>query len=112
MTADLLQVQGIYESIPTGKFVGNVEQMRTERRAARKAATGKGRRFSDSWVVKVGPCYLKAEFFDKLLTAMERIGATELMVRDDRRTVYAKTDAGQVLLMPVAKTTQEVLVLA
>lgn len=84
----------------------------TERRAARKAETGKGCRFSDSWAVKVGPCYLKAESFDKLLTAMERIGATELMARDDRRAVYAKTEAGLVLLMPVAKTTQEALVLA
>lgn len=31
MTADFVQIQGIYESIPTGKFVGDVEQMRTER---------------------------------------------------------------------------------
>ena len=84
----------------------------TERRAAWKAEMGKGCRFSDRWAVKVGPCYLKAEFFDKLLTAMERIGATELMVRDDRRAVYAKTDAGLVLLMPVMNVSQEALVLA
>lgn len=31
MTADFLQVEGIYERIPTGEFVGNVEQLRTER---------------------------------------------------------------------------------
>lgn len=31
MIADFLQVHGIYESIPTGRFVGSVEQMRTER---------------------------------------------------------------------------------
>lgn len=28
MTADFVQIQGIYESIPTGKFVGDVEQLR------------------------------------------------------------------------------------
>lgn len=31
MMADFLQIQGIYKSVPTGKFVGDVEQMRTER---------------------------------------------------------------------------------
>lgn len=73
----------------------------TQVRAEYKAETGKGKKWCDNWFVRVGEAILKAEYFDKLLTAMERIGATELMVKEAKRSTYATTEAGTVLLMPV-----------
>ena len=79
------------------KFYGWIEQKRIEW----KAANGRGTKFAYSWKVKVGPAYLKAEFFDKFITAMKEIGATKILIKDYRRMVYAKTDKGCVLLMPI-----------
>lgn len=79
------------------KFYDWIEQ----RRLVWKTETGKGIKFFDMWRVAIGPARLKAEFFDKLIAAMKHIGATQLFVKDARRAVYAKTDKGLVLLMPV-----------
>lgn len=85
------------------KFFDWLEQKRIER----KTETGRGAKFAPEWKVKVGPCLLKAEFFDKVISAMKHIGATQLFVKDARRTVYAKTDKGTVLLMPVVTEEEE-----
>lgn len=79
------------------KFYDWIEQKRTEW----KTETGKGIKFAYQWRVQVGPAQLKAEFFYKFITAMKELGATKILVKDYRRTVYAKTDKGIVLLMPV-----------
>jgi len=79
------------------KFYDWIEQKRIEW----KTETGKGIKFADEWRVQVGPTQLKAEFFDKFITAMKELGATKILVKDYRRSVYAKTDKGIVLLMPV-----------
>ena len=82
------------------KFYEWIEQKRIEW----KTANGRGTKFAHSWRVKVGPACLKAEFFDKFITAMKEIGATKILIKDSRRIVYAKTDKGVVLLMPVIET--------
>lgn len=73
----------------------------SKQRAAIKAETGKGAKWSPTWKVKVGPSYFDARLFDLLIPAMEEIGATELMIHGDgRKAAYAKTEKGIVLLMP------------
>lgn len=79
------------------KFYAAIEELRTQW----KTETGKGTKFQDRWRVKVGDALLKAEFFDKMLTAMKELGTTQVWVRDGRRAVVAKSDKGTVLLMPV-----------
>lgn len=79
------------------KFYEWIEQKRTEW----KAETGKGIKFAHGWRVQVGPAQLKAEFFYKFISGMKELGATKILIKDARRTVYAKTDKGIVLLMPV-----------
>lgn len=71
------------------------------RREAYKATEGKGIRWNDIWAVKVGPAYLRAKYFDRFAAGMKEIGATEIYARDNRRTIYAKTDKGLVLAMPM-----------
>lgn len=73
----------------------------TEKRAEYKAETGKGKKFVSEWRYQVGPAQFQAELFDKLLTAMERIGTDVLMVKDARCSAYAQTEEGTALLMPV-----------
>ena len=48
-----------------------------------------------------GHAYLKARHFDRFAAGMKEIGATEIYVRDERRTIYAKTDKGWVLIFPM-----------
>lgn len=72
-----------------------------ERRADWKANYGKAHNWDERWNVKVGPSVLRAELFDKFLVAMDAIGADEILVKDRSHAVYAKTDKGLVLLMPV-----------
>lgn len=79
------------------KFYAAIEELRTQW----KTETGKGTKFQDLWRVKVGDALLKAEFFDKMLTAIKELGTTQVWVRDGRRAVVAKSDKGTVLLMPV-----------
>ena len=83
--------------VDTKKFYEYV----AERRAAWKADFGKGRNWDKKWNVQVGPSVLRAEMFDKFLVAMDAIGADEILVKDRSHAVYAKTDKGLVLLMPV-----------
>lgn len=60
-----------------------------------------GKRWQEAWSVKVGPAYFKARNFDRILAGMKEIGATKLLVRDHRRTAYAKTDKGIVMIFPI-----------
>lgn len=73
----------------------------SERRIEWKAETGKGKKWGDKWAVRVGDAVLKAEFFDKVLTAMKEIGTNTLYVADSRRVVLAETEKGLVILMPI-----------
>lgn len=73
----------------------------TQKRAEYKAETGKGKKFVNEWRYQVGPAQFQAERFDKLLTAMERIGTDVLMVKDARCSAYAQTEEGTALLMPM-----------
>lgn len=73
----------------------------TQKRAEYKAENGKGKEWCDGWRWQVGPAWFQAERFDKMLTAMERIGTDVLMVKDAKRAAYAKTDDGVALLMPM-----------
>ena len=73
----------------------------SEKRVQAKAETGKGSKWSPLWRVKIGPAQLKAENFDKMLTAMKEIGTDEVMVRDVRKPSFAKTEKGLVMLMPL-----------
>lgn len=82
--------------------VAKYEAFIKERRAAWKASEGKGTKWGQyQWNVKVGPAYLRAHKFETFLSGMKEIGATEILVRDDRRTVYAKSDKGWVLIFPI-----------
>lgn len=73
-----------------------------ERRESWKARVGKGTRWGNwQWNVQIGPAYLRAHKFELFLSAMKEIGATEVYVKDSHRSVYAKTDKGWVLLMPI-----------
>lgn len=73
-----------------------------ERREAWKASEGKGTKWGQyRWTVKVGPAYFRAHKFETFLSGMKEIGATEILVMDKRRTAYAKTDKGWVLIFPV-----------
>jgi len=76
----------------------------TERRTAYKTINGKGCKFQTEWCVKVGPAFFKAELFDRLLSAMDFCGATELNVGSARKAAYAKTDMGICLLMPLIES--------
>lgn len=71
------------------------------RREASRSTDGKAIRWDDIWAVKVGPAYLKARHFDRFAAGMKEIGATEIYVRDERHTIYAKTDKGWVLIFPM-----------
>lgn len=73
----------------------------TQKRAEYKAETGKGKKFVNEWSYPIGPGRFQAERFDKLLTAMERIGTDVLMLKDARSIAYAQTEDGTALLMPV-----------
>lgn len=70
----------------------------TQKRSEYKADTGKGKKFVKEWSYPIGPARFQAERFDKLLTAMERIGTDVL---DARSSAYAQTEDGTALLMPV-----------
>lgn len=72
-----------------------------EKRLEYKAAHGKGTKWQEWWYVKFGPAYFKAKYFDLLLTAMDRIGADGIMMKDEKFPCVAKTVAGSALLMPV-----------
>lgn len=73
----------------------------TKKRVEYKAKTGKGKKFVDEWIYPFWPGRFQAERFDKLLTAMERIGTDVLMLKDARSIAYAQTEDGTALLMPV-----------
>lgn len=73
----------------------------TQKRTEYKAVTGKGKKFVYEWLYQFGPARFHAEWFDKLLTAMDRIGTDVLMLKDARSTAYAQTEEGTALLMPV-----------
>lgn len=73
----------------------------TQKRSEYKAETGKGKKFVNEWRYQIGPARFQAERFDKLLTAMERIGTDVLMLKDARSGAYAQTEDGTALLMPV-----------
>lgn len=73
----------------------------TQKRSEYKAETGKGKKFMYEWRYQFGPAQFHAERFDKLLTAMERIGTDVLMLKDARCSAYAQTEEGTALLMPV-----------
>ena len=73
----------------------------TQKRSEYKAETGKGKKFVNEWRYPIGPARFQAERFDKLLTAMERIGTDVLMLKDARSIAYAQTEDGTALLMPV-----------
>lgn len=91
-------------SIDPAKF----EAFLKERREAWKKDQGKGTRWGQyQWLVKVGPAYFRAHKFETFLSGMKEIGATEIFVMDQRRTVYAKTDKGWVLLLPVLCNAEE-----
>lgn len=85
-------------SIDPAKF----EAFLKERREAWKKDQGKGTKWGQyRWTVKVGPAYFRAHKFETFLSGMKEIGATEIYVMDSRRTAYAKTDKGWVLIFPV-----------
>ena len=73
----------------------------TQKRSEYKAETGKGKKFVNEWHYQFGPARFQAERFDKLLTAMERIGTDVLMLKDARSSAYAQTEEGVALLMPI-----------
>lgn len=84
--------------IDTSRF----EEFLKERRAAWKASYGKGTKWGQyQWNVQVGPACFRAHKFETFLSGMKEIGATEIFVMDKRRTAYAKTDKGWVLIFPV-----------
>lgn len=84
--------------IETAQF----EAFLKERRAAWKESVGKGTKWGQhKWNVQVGPAYFRAHKFETFLSGMKEIGATEILVMDKRRTAYAKTDKGWVLIFPV-----------
>lgn len=84
--------------IETAKF----EAFLKERRAAWKESVGKGTKWGDyKWTVQIGPAYFRAHKFETFLSGMKEICATEILVMDKRRTAYAKTDKGWVLIFPV-----------
>ena len=72
-----------------------------EKRLEYKATHWKGTKWQDWWYVKFGPAYFKVKYFDLLLTAMDRIGADGIMMKDEKLPCVAKTVAGSALLMPV-----------
>ncbi len=73
----------------------------TQKRSEYKAETGNGKKFVNEWHYQFGPARFLAERFDKLLTAMERIGTDVLMLKDARSTAYAQTEEGTALLLPI-----------
>lgn len=89
--------------VDTQKFYDWVSERRTEW----KTETGKGKKWDYQWAVRVGNAVLKAEYFDKVLTAMKEIGTTTLYVQDSRRVVLAETEKGLVILMPIVEPREE-----
>lgn len=80
------------------KFAQDVARWRVEH----KATTGKGSKWQDWWQVHIGPAYLKAEFFDLLLSAMDRIGADKILIEENgTRPVVCTGEDGYALLMPL-----------
>lgn len=73
-----------------------------ELRVAHKAEYGKGIKWHTDWFVKVGPCGFKAEWFNRLIEAMDALGTDELYLHESgRRAAVAKSDKGIAILMPV-----------
>lgn len=82
--------------------LSRVDAFLKERRAAWKESVGKGTKWGDyKWIVQIGPAYFRAHKFETFLSGMKEIGSTEILVIDKRRTAYAKTDKGWVLIFPV-----------
>lgn len=79
------------------KFYDWVDKLRT----AWKTENGKGIKWDGRWYCKIGPCVFQAEFFSKLIEAMEYLGATEVLMGDSRRAALVRSDKGVCLLMPV-----------
>ena len=83
------------------KFFKWVDGLRT----AHKAETGKGIKWNSSWILKIGPCGFKAEFFAKLIGAMDALGTDEIYLHESgRRAALVKSDKGECILMPVQTT--------
>lgn len=73
-----------------------------ELRVAHKAEYGKGIKWHTDWFVKVGPCGFKAEWFNRLIEAMDALSTDELYLHESgRRAAVAKSDKGIAILMPV-----------
>lgn len=72
-------------------------------RAIHKEIFGKAKRWSEDWTVYNGGVFIKAKLYDKLCKAMELLGADVFYTKANGpyRAVYAKTDKGWVLVMPV-----------
>lgn len=79
------------------KFYDWVDKLRT----AWKTENGKGIKWNECWYCKVGPCVFKAEFFSKLIEAMEYLGATEVLMADSLRAAMVRSDKGVCILIPV-----------
>lgn len=72
-----------------------------EKRVEFKTVNGKGTKWQEHWAVQVGDARLKASFFDKLVSAMKFLGTDTIWVRDNRRPIAVKGDAGECILMPL-----------
>jgi hypothetical protein len=79
------------------KFYDWVDKLRT----AWKTEHGKGIKWDGYWYCKIGPCVFKAELFSKLIEAMEYLGATEVLMAEERRAAMVRSDKGVCILMPV-----------
>lgn len=84
-----------------------------EKRVEFKTVNGKGTKWQEHWAVQVGDARLKASFFDKLVSAMKFLGTDTIWVRDNRRPIAVKSDAGECILMPMLSgNSADVLTLA
>jgi len=80
------------------KFFKWVEDLRV----AHKAEYGKGVKWLPTWFCKVGPCGFKAEWFCRMIEAMDFLGTDKIYLHcDGRRAAVIKTDKGVCISMPV-----------
>lgn len=70
-------------------------------RVAHKTEYGKGVKWQPTWFCKVGPCGFKAEWFNRMIEAMDFLGTDEIFLHDEgRRAAVIKTDKGVCISMP------------
>lgn len=84
------------------KFYKWVDELRIQH----KAETGKGIKWANDWLCKVGVHVFSAELFPKFIEAMDYLGTYDVYESDDMRAAVVRSDKGVCILLPAIQPNQ------